>query len=167
VVTSNRSASQLLELARLASPDPFADHPIDHDSDLTWLYAPNQYELGTLERLVDVGFAANRHVHYAANYGRAEQSARYRLRLDPESTNLKLRASGHLQVSVEQSTVDVVTGDDGWVLVDLPRACDEVELRVASASGPAAVGLPGADLRLESWQVWADGWVQPKSGPER
>jgi raffinose/stachyose/melibiose transport system permease protein len=43
-----------------------------------WVYGSGQYELAVLARLVDDGFAANRHVHYPRNYGRVGGATSFR-----------------------------------------------------------------------------------------
>ena len=59
-----RTADAVRRWVRDRSPQPFDDDAVVRRPDGDqWWYGPGQYELAVLERLVDAGFAANRHVH--------------------------------------------------------------------------------------------------------
>lgn len=69
------TAAELRMRARAFSPDPF---PAGSVGDNEWSYAPGDYELLLLHRVVREGFAANRFVHYAENFPAAPGERRFR-----------------------------------------------------------------------------------------
>ena len=73
-----RTAAAVRRWVRDRSPQPFDDAAVvPPPSTAAWAYGPGQYELGLLARLVDEGFAANRHVHYPRNHGRLAEVASF------------------------------------------------------------------------------------------
>ncbi|NQX11561.1 hypothetical protein HQQ80_07990 [Microbacteriaceae bacterium VKM Ac-2855] len=73
-----RDAEAIRAAAAVSSPDPFP--PGASRRDVGWLYAPGDYELGVLHRLVRDGFAANRFVHYADNHAAPSPTVVFRHR---------------------------------------------------------------------------------------
>ena len=166
MASAPRSAHALLRLARLASPDPFVDDVVASAEVVSWLYGPDQYELGTLERLVEEGFAANRFVHYATNYGRAMGRTRFRLALTGRAARLRLRSSDELDIAVDQQPVNAPLEQMGWLPIDFPAVSGFVELEGAAQRGPTTVGVPVEQAEgLARWQAWSehDGWVSAES----
>ena len=163
VASMARSGADLLRLARLVSPDPFADEVGRVGRSVRWLYGLEQYELGVLERLVSTGFAANRFVHYAANIGRAANTAHFRLPVPDAVVPLRLRVADDLAVTVGDDSVTAVRDAEGWWVIQLPPVEAFAEFRVTAHSGPATIGMPadaGPDAAL--WRVRSEeGWSIP------
>ncbi|WP_353808727.1 alpha-L-rhamnosidase C-terminal domain-containing protein [Agromyces sp. SYSU T00194] len=134
------------------------------DAAATWWYAPDQFELGVMHRLVREGFAANRFVHYAMNFGATVTVARYARGLTAGETSLELAASGVAIVHVDGAPVEVHRDAVGF-RVPLPDGGGRVEVEVRTVDGePPALAELGADT---AWSVDAgDGWrpCEPRAG---
>jgi hypothetical protein len=91
-----RTAEAVRRWARDHSPQPFDDDAVaPPPSGSAWVYGPGQYELALLARLVDEGFAANRHVHYPRNHGRVAGAAAFTA-VATDAAVLRIGVSGSL-----------------------------------------------------------------------
>ncbi|GLI26605.1 hypothetical protein ARHIZOSPH14_08470 [Agromyces rhizosphaerae] len=119
------------------------------DGATTWWYAPDQYELGVLHRLVREGFAANRFVHYAMNFGATDPVTTFVRDLDADETELRLTASGSATVEVDGVRVEA-RGGAGEFHVSPPVGAARIEVAVHAAEGvpPALAELGGASAWL-------------------
>ena len=70
------------------------------------MYGSGQYELGMLARLVDEGFAANRHVHYPRNHGRVAVAVTFRAQTSAAAA-VRFRVSGSVAVTIEGDTQEM------------------------------------------------------------
>ena len=103
-----RSGDDLRRIVHDVSPDPFRDD-VTFPGVWGWVYAADQYELAVLHRLVDEGFAANRHVDYAANFGALSSPVVFHRRLSGSPAELSILATGHLHLELDG---EVVTSGD-------------------------------------------------------
>ncbi|NQX29218.1 hypothetical protein HQQ81_17880 [Microbacteriaceae bacterium VKM Ac-2854] len=103
------TAAELRLRARAFSPDPF---PAGSVGDSEWAYAPGDFELLLLHRIVRQGFAANRSVHYAENFPAAPEQRMFR-RGDEIVRAAAVRGSGW-QVRI----------DDAWRAAEVRRGGD-------------------------------------------
>ncbi|MFE5670158.1 hypothetical protein ACFQ58_00985 [Agromyces sp. NPDC056523] len=160
------SADELRRWVRARSPQPFDDADVvPRPSTHEWAYGPDQYPLALLGRLVDDGFAANRHVHYPRNHGRPAARVRFRA---------VATGAGAVRVLVEgRADVGVLMLDDGAtdgagpapeamravgdaVEFVLPAPGATVELDVTAAPGTApAIGV-AAGAPLAGWSASID-----------
>jgi hypothetical protein len=153
---------------RARSPQPFDDAAVvPRASDTDWVYGPDQYPLALLARLVDDGFAANRHVHYPRNHGRVANRVDFRAVATAAGT-VRVRVAGRADAAGDAIAVRPVVG--GLDLV-LPGPGAALELTVTGEHGAApAIGVPSGAL-LSEWTGSADGgpWlpVRPRPGGER
>ncbi|BDZ65334.1 hypothetical protein [Agromyces mangrovi Wang et al. 2018] len=140
-----------------ASGEPAAD------GTTTWWYAPDQYELGVLHRLVREGFAANRFVHYAMNFGATEPATTFARDLDADETDVELAASGSATVEVDGVRVEA-RGGAGEFHVSLPVGAARIEVVVRTPEGvPAALAEIGG---AHAWHLrTADGLVPAEPRP--
>jgi alpha-L-rhamnosidase len=164
-----RSAEDLRRWVRARSPQPFDDaEVVPRASRVDWIYGPDQYELALLARLVEDGFAANRHVHYPRNHGSVARRVAFRA-TSTGAGSVVVRVAGR---------ADVASGDDARVRtvdggLELRFAAHgvAVELTVTGEVGSApTIGVsPGAILA--GWTASIDGgpWhaVRPRPGGER
>lgn len=170
-----RTAAGVRQWVRDRSPQPFADDDVvPPPGGATWLYGPGQYELALLARLVDEGFAANRHVHYPRNHGRVAERVAFTARATDAAT-ARLRIVGTLAAAtVDHQPVDVATlegSDDSYshaIELALPRAGAVLDLELAAWDGRVpAVAVP-PDAPLSGWRARADdgAWedVRPRAG---
>ncbi|RXZ47189.1 hypothetical protein, partial [Agromyces binzhouensis] len=143
-----RSAEEVRRWVGARSPQPFDDvDVVPRAAGWAWAYGRDQYELALLGRLVDDGFAANRHVHYPRNHGRPVPRARFRA-VVTEPGRVTVRVTGRVEVSVATDAarpsapaVFAPSGDD--LLVALPAAGAVVEFDVAAGAGAVpAIGIP-------------------------
>jgi alpha-L-rhamnosidase len=112
-----------------------------------WLYGSEQYERGTLARLVEEAFAANRYVDYPGNFRRAEPVTRFRACADrPLTVDLLVHGSARVRVSGRD-----VPQEEGRVWIAL-LAGELIEIDVhAPTREPAALGaVSPISLRWES-----------------
>ncbi len=133
------------------------------DSTVTWWYAPDQYELGVLHRLVREGFAANRFVDYAMNFGATEPVTTFARDLDADETDVELAASGSATVEVDGVRVEA-RGGAGEFHVSLPVGAARIEVVVH-----APEGVPAALAEIGDAHAWhlrtADGLVPAEPRP--
>ncbi|HEU0183035.1 MAG TPA: alpha-L-rhamnosidase C-terminal domain-containing protein [Agromyces mariniharenae] len=157
------------------SPQPFADDDVvPPPGGTAWLYGPGQYELALLARLVDEGFAANRHVHYPRNHGRvADRVAFTATATDAATARLRIAGSlvsAALDGQVVEASVVAPDGNGGGSVVELalPRVGTELRLDLVASEGhvPAVAVDPGAPLR--GWRASVDDGpgkeVRPRPG---
>ena len=162
-----RSADGVQRWVRDRSPQPFADDEVvPSPGGTTWLYGPGQYELALLARLVDEGFAANRHVHYPRNHGRVAERVAFTATATDAAT-ARLRIVGTLVAAtfdgqhIDASVVAPDAAGGGSVVeLALPRAGTELRLELAASEGhvPAVAVDPGE--RIRGWRASID------DGPE-
>ena len=164
-----RTADAVRRWVRDRSPQPFDDDAVVRRPDGDqWWYGPGQYELAVLERLVDAGFAANRHVHYPRNHGHAADRVVFRAEA-ASAGEVRFRASGAVVVS--GAGVVQATGTDGDErTVRVPVAGAEVRFDVRGDAGDLgtvpAVATP-RDAPLRAWVASVDGgaWEPISSRP--
>ena len=141
-----RAADAVRRWARERSPQPFDDDrvvPPAGGSD--WIYGSGQYELALLARLVDEGFAANRHVHYPRNHGRVGGSTSFTATAT-DAAEVRVRVSGTVTgATVDGRPIEVPSGDGDALRIALPAVGAELRVDVVAADGdvPAFVGRRG------------------------
>ncbi|WP_353813741.1 hypothetical protein [Agromyces sp. SYSU T00266] len=171
-----RSIDELRRWVRARSPQPFDDADVvPRAADRVWAYGRDQYELALLGRLVDDGFAANRHVHYPRNHGRPAQCVRFRA-VATSVGRVTVRMAGRAEVSVRADAAGPavfarveVAGDS--LRFEVPAVGALVEFDVVARSGEVpALGLPG-DAPLGDWSASRDDgpWepIELRPGGER
>jgi alpha-L-rhamnosidase len=151
-------ASEIRRAARAFDPDPFGDSPGPVPGAPTgcWAYRRGQFELARLSRLVTEGFAANRSVHYARNFGELLPRVRFRRALSGTASRFMLRSTGAARALVDG--MPLLLGGDGSAR--LPAGSVELEVEVSAAAGePAAVLVRGDDVFAAGgeWQTSLDG----------
>jgi alpha-L-rhamnosidase len=126
-----RAVAEIRELARGFSPDPFPHRGYGEPRDVPWLYAEGDFERQLLHRLVIEGFEANRNVHFAENYARPAQAARFRH-----------LASGtrHDTVPGEATALRVEAGS-GWE-ADAGAGWSSAQVRMGTALPPHLLDEP-------------------------
>ncbi|MEU1972598.1 alpha-L-rhamnosidase C-terminal domain-containing protein [Microbacterium sp. NPDC019599] len=162
------SADDIRRWAGERSPQPFRESEVRPPAgDLVWLYGPGQYELAVLARLVDEGFAANRHVHYTRNHGRVAVAAVFRTTTSRHGL-LSLRVSGAASVTIDGRPVIADAGDDGVIELELPGQEAELALEVVGdASVVPALALGERDSEETAWQVSLEGGAWTDAGRRR
>lgn len=97
---SGLSAGDIIARARERGPDPWPDESVGTPTTRAWFYSRGQFELAALRDLVDEGFAANKHVDYAGNYGSRESVVSFRHDMDATETRRELRfwATGDVSI---------------------------------------------------------------------
>jgi hypothetical protein len=165
-----RTAEAVRRWVRERSPQPFVDAAVvPPPTGAAWIYGSGQYELALLERLVDEGFAANRHVHYPRNHGRVGATASFTATAT-DAAELRVCVSGTLvEASIDGRAVQESTADaDGRVVFPPTRAGAEVRLHVAAADGQVPAIAVREDAALGGWRASVDGgaWedVRPRAG---
>lgn len=162
-----RSAEAVRAWVRARSPQPFDDGEVcPSPSDSAWVYGPGQYELALLGRLVDEGFAANRHVHYPRNHGRVAGTVSFTA-VATDASLVRIRVSASLSAAaVDGVPVETRPGDDG-VLVPVPGAGAEVRLEVVATGGQVPAIAVDADAPLGQWRARVDGgaWEDQRTRP--
>ncbi|MRX44647.1 alpha-L-rhamnosidase-related protein [Agromyces kandeliae] len=161
-----RSAEEVRRWVRARSPQPFEDDDVvPRAADRGWAYARDQYELALLGRLVEDGFAANRHVHYPRNHGRPVERVRFRATA-AEPGRISVRVAGRAEVSARADAagsaapvIALVLGDDD-LRFEVAAAGAVVEFDVVARPGDVpALGVPvGAPLVDWSARVGDDSW---------
>ena len=164
-----RTAEAVRRWVRARSAQPFDDDAVaPPPSGSAWVYGPGQYELALLARLVDEGFAANRHVHYPRNHGRVAGAASFTA-VATDAAEVRVRVSGSLlAAAVDGRPVNVrADGDTGAVLVALPHPGAEVRLEIVAADGRVPAVAVDDDALLSDWRASvADGsWEDVRTRP--
>ena len=151
-----RTADDVRRWVRARSPQPFDDgEVVPRPTDAAWLYGPGQYELAVLARLVDQGFAANRHVHYPRNYGRIAETVSFRA--EATSTgDLRLRVSGTVAITADGEPATVEAEGD-HLAFRLPRVGAELRFDVVGHEGEVPVLAVPPDAPLHGWRASIDG----------
>lgn len=140
-----------------------------------WVYAPAQYELALLHRLVEEGFAANRNVHYARNHGDLAPVGEFLCEdlpalLEGRGTVLAVRATGEVTASADGAPVPVRRTGELHEL-DLPAGASSLQLTVRPGRGvPAAIGVRAGTWRTrlpgeEHWRRTAPREVASTAPP--
>lgn len=129
------------DVGRTASDvDPLPDLSAHGSSPSTcWLYPPGQYALARLHRLVADGFAVNRHVDYAQNFGALEPVVRFRRRLGNEQGERPAleRVEQVVAPAGEPAVLAVAaTEADGWECSTDDRIWEPVEVRLGASDRP-------------------------------
>lgn len=148
--------------ARAAGPDRLPDDPAPRTGPaVTWWYAPGDHELGVLHRLVADGYATNRHVDYADNFGALAGTVRFLLERAGDET-VDLVGVGAADVRCDAGEPRPGTAG-GVATVRLPRGARRVEVAVRPAPGePAALGVLGDRGAAAGWRArTADGATAP------
>ena len=164
-----RAADAVRRWARERSPQPFDDDrvvPPAGGSD--WIYGSGQYELALLARLVDEGFAANRHVHYPRNHGRVGGSTSFTATAT-DAAEVRVRVSGTVTgATVDGRPIEVPSGDGDALRIALPAVGAELRVDVVAADGDVPAFSVAADAPLKDWRASVDGaaWepVAPRPG---
>lgn len=150
------------------SPQPFRESEISAPSrDLVWSYGRGEYELAVLARLVDEGFAANRHVHYPRSHRRPAVAAVFRTTVARGGT-LRVRVSGSASVTLDKGARDPAPGSGDLLSLELPdRAVELVIEVVGDAAVVPALALEPADADVTSWEVSVEGgdWLAAARRP--
>ena len=172
-----RTADGVRRWVRGRSPQPFPDDAVvPPPGGTTWLYGPGQYELALLARLVEEGFAANRHVHYPRNHGRVAERVAFTATATDAAT-VRLRVTGTLlAATVDGRPVDVgglepsdAAGSHA-IELPLPRADAELELELAASDRHVSAIAIDPGVPLHGWRArvadgaWED--VRPRPGSD-
>jgi hypothetical protein len=170
-----RTAEGVRRWVRDRSPQPFADDDVvPPPGGRAWLYGPGQYQLALLARLVEEGFAANRHVHYPRNHGRvaarvaftttATDAATVRLHLT--GTPVAVTLDGHAVELGRPGPTD--SPDLRAVELALPRSGAVLALELAAEDGHVSAVAVDPEAPLHGWRSSVDGdvWedVRPRLG---
>ncbi|WP_442577067.1 alpha-L-rhamnosidase-related protein [Microbacterium sp. F51-2R] len=144
------------------SPQPFQESEISAPSrELIWSYGRGEYELAVLARLVDEGFAANRHVHYPRSHRRPAVAAVFRTTV-AHGGALRMRVAGAASVALDGVPLDPARGSGDLLSLDLPDRTVELVVEVVGhASLVPALALEPAEADVLSWEVSVEGgdWV--------
>jgi alpha-L-rhamnosidase len=163
-----RTAAEVRRWVRDRSPQPFDDGAVvSPPRGFAWMYGPGQFELAVLARLVDEGFAANRHVHYPRNHGRVAVAVTFRA-VAAVSGTVHVRVSGTAAVSGDATDRPA---EGGGLLVELPAEGAEVRFEVVAVDGAVPALAVEEDAPLRDWSASVEGgaWeaVFPRAGGER
>ena len=173
-----RTAEAVRRWVRERSPQPFDDARVTAPPQgAVWRYGSGQYELALLARLVDEGFAANRHVHYPRNHGRVGRSTAFTATA-ADAAEVRVRVSGALLAASVDGVPAAVPPrvDPSWggrrepaeLRLVLPRAGAEVRLELAAAEGAVPAVATDDAAPLHGWRASVDGgpWedVRPRPG---
>ncbi len=143
-----RTADALRRWVRERSPQPFDEADVvPPAAGRLWAYGPGQYELALLDRLVDDGFAANRHVHYPRNHGRLDAAVSFAATASAAAV-VRVEVRGEVvSASVDGRPVGPPSRD-GALELALPGAGSVVAIEVrGGGDGPPLLTLdPGAPL---------------------
>ncbi|WP_137845423.1 alpha-L-rhamnosidase C-terminal domain-containing protein [Microbacterium sp. 2FI] len=121
-----------------------------------WIYRRSDFEKALLARLVAQGFAANRYVHYADNFGRPAATVQFRSIERRPATVLRMRVGGPTRVFVDGFLIPM--GDasaDGTCTVALPASMEIlIESSTAGDDAPPAFALAKAEaLAHAPWEA--------------
>ena len=165
-----RTADEVRRWVRDRSPQPFDDDAVVHPpADTAWVYGSGQYELAVLARLVDDGFAANRHVHYPRNHGRVAVAVDFRVSA-ASGGRMPFRVSGSATVTMGGSPLDTELDGESLV-VDVPSPGGELRFEVVGGDGEIPAIAVDPDAPLAAWAASVEGgpWeaVRPRMGGSR
>ncbi len=153
IAAAPQSAEELHRIVHSYSPDPFRDN-LAHPREWEWVYAPDQYELAVLHRLVGEGFAANRHVDYAANFGSLSSPVVFGRRLSGSAAELSIRSTGHLHVELDGKTVPVEIDTNGLTRLAIPADSDWLSVGVMSVGGPSTFAIQPHQTAFAPETMW-------------
>ena len=180
---SPRTAAEIRTWVRERSPQPFEDAAIPHPpAHTTWMYGSGQYELAVLHRLVEDGFAANRHVHYPRNHGRTAETTQFRVTVLDDAL-IRIRVAGTVvsaqihdeHTGISSSVPGLLHGrsaheDGSWFRAKI-HAGAALHLTIHALPGQAAAVAVPADDRAGHWlaRVEDGPWesVRPRIGGMR
>ncbi|MFC0678738.1 alpha-L-rhamnosidase C-terminal domain-containing protein [Lysobacter korlensis] len=149
-------AVAIREALRQWSPDPFPDQPEPRDEPAgRWLYHRGQFELGRLHRRVAEGFAANRFVHYAANYGALAPRVFFGRALSGAAGRITLCTSGTADVSVDGTLLAQRADGAARREADVPAGAAWLQIEVRAAAGEPAALLVRDGPVFETGSEWA------------
>ena len=149
-----QSGKELRRIVQGVSPDPFRDD-VTVPQVWGWVYAADQYELAVLHRLVDEGFAANRHVDYAANFGALASPVFFRRRLSGSAAELSILATGRLHLELDGQVVPVARDTTGQARVTIPVGGQWLSVGVTAVAGPSAFAVQPDESAFAPGSVWA------------
>ncbi|QKJ20518.1 alpha-L-rhamnosidase C-terminal domain-containing protein [Microbacterium hominis] len=152
--TTSSHALELLRRSRLESPDPLPDLPAPGPAIDAWVYRRSDYELAVLGQIVRDGFAANKFVHYADNYGRPASRVEFACDLPGEACKVRIAAEANVAVSVDGAT-STASESNASLILDLP-AQGRLTIDVRALDGnPATFRIVGGDNALgsASWRA--------------
>jgi alpha-L-rhamnosidase len=146
--TGKATASDIRAAAEAFSVDELPDVPplLGEPQPLVeWVYAAGQYELAVLDRLVREGFAANKSVHYAPNYGQVARLTQFRRKLQGAEGAVSICCPEQVSFSVDGIPAEsIVDGDVHRVRV--PVGSQELRFKVrTSGAVPAAFTAASED----------------------
>ncbi|NTW38499.1 MAG: hypothetical protein HGA44_01205 [Cellulomonadaceae bacterium] len=143
--------------------DPLPDVVDRPAFDTEWLYLPGQFELALLHRLTREGFAANRFVDYAGNFGQLATRVTFKLTTVPPD-GILLRLHGRAELFVDGAVAIIASGNQGGTPVTVPPNAREITVVVSAEPGEAAtlgvVREPtplAPSLNVTPWEASADG----------
>lgn len=165
-----RTADAVRRWVRERSPQPFEDAAVvPPPATVSWIYGAGQYELGVLARLVEEGFAANRHVHYPRNHGRVAARVDFRA-MAASGGRMRLRVSGSATATMAGAPLDAEP-DGAHIVVDVPPPGGELRFDVVAGDGEIPVIAVDPHAELGEWAARVDGgpWeaVRPRLGGSR
>lgn len=134
----NPSAAGILKAAQTYSVDELPDEPapLSPADSQEWIYAAGQYELFILERLVTEGFAANKFVHYAPNYGKLHTSTEFRRPLNGTNGHIVIRCTEPVAFSIDgrsSPAISVAEGSNLW-RASIPAQAQHLHVHVLPRS---------------------------------
>ncbi|MCP1415564.1 alpha-L-rhamnosidase C-terminal domain-containing protein [Paenarthrobacter sp. A20] len=143
------TASDIRKAAAAFSVDVLPDVPVETEGSLSaidWVYASGQYELAVLDRLVREGFAANKYVHYAKNYGHVEGFTEFRRQLSGHEGNLVVQCAGEAMFSIDDNTMPGSPGPRGFQ-IRVPAGGRQLQIRISTRNqAPAAFFVDDDEL---------------------
>lgn len=128
------SASDIRIAAAAFSVDALPDSPVETDGSfgkIEWIYASGQYELAILDRLVHEGFAANKYVHYAKNYGHIAELTEFRRRLSGQQGIIVIKCPGQASFTIDDQPMPG-TAVPGGFQIPVPAGARLLEIRVTT-----------------------------------
>ena len=164
-------AADIRKASSAYDPDPFPDRPDSFEQGSEkWHYSPGQYELALLHRLVAEGFAANRFVHYAKNFGNLERRVLFRRALSGQPGRLTFRFNGAATLAVDGSPLEHRADGAARRQADLPAGGRSLIIEITAPDGEPAALLPRdgeAFAPAHSWECSMDGTSWQTTCPRR
>ncbi|WP_125612363.1 alpha-L-rhamnosidase C-terminal domain-containing protein [Specibacter cremeus] len=154
----NASAAAIRRAAQAYSVDPLPDMPSTLEGSIIseeWVYAQGQYELAILHRLVSDGFAANKFVHYAPNYGHLQGQVEFRRPLTGAAADVEIRCPDTVLFQVDGNLLKPSATDGPLHWVSVPAGSQHLLVRVLAAENcPATFGVAddGAFVAGTAWE---------------
>lgn len=154
MTSAPQSTADLLARSRAAGPDVLADAALAGER-AAWMYAPEDFALATIARLVREGFAANRNVHYATNFSSPAPEVSFTLDAVSATALEWVASTTEMRVTVDGDGVPH-TAADGVFRLDLPGDAESVTIHVRAEAGDAAA-IAVLEPAHASWTVSAEG----------